>query len=43
MLVLTIDFTIRSRDIQGNIVFLMDMQAASTFQQLIADYIATIV
>lgn len=42
LLVLTIDFTIRSRDIQGHIVFLMDMQAASIFQQLIADYIASI-
>ena len=42
LLVLTIDFTIRSRDIQGHIVFLMDMQAASTFQQLITDYIASI-
>ena len=42
LLVLTIDFTICSRDIQGHIVFLMDMQAASTFQQLIADYIASI-
>jgi chemotaxis protein CheC len=42
LLVLTIDFTIRSRDIQGHIVFLMDMQAASTFQQLIANYIASI-
>jgi chemotaxis protein CheC len=42
LLVLTIDFTIRSRDIQGHIVFLMDMQAASTFQQLIAGYIASI-
>lgn len=43
LLVLTIDFTIRSRDIQGHIVFLMDMQAANLFQQLIADYIASIV
>jgi chemotaxis protein CheC len=42
LLVLTIDFTIRSRDIQGHIVFLMDMQAAGVFQQLIADYIASI-
>ena len=42
LLVLTIDFTIRSRDIQGHIVFLMDMQAAGTFQQLIANYIASI-
>lgn len=42
LLVLTIDFTIRSRDIQGHIVFLMDMQAAGIFQQLIADYIASI-
>ena len=42
LLVLTIDFTIRSRDIQGNIVFLMDMQAASTFQQLITDYIGSV-
>jgi chemotaxis protein CheC len=42
LLVLTIDFTIRSRDIQGHIVFLMDMQAASDFQKLIADYIASI-
>ena len=42
LLVLTIDFTIRSRDIQGHIVFLMDMQAASIFQQLIANYIASI-
>jgi chemotaxis protein CheC len=42
LLVLTIDFTIRSRDIQGHIVFLMDMQAANTFQQLINDYIASI-
>ncbi|HEV2676055.1 MAG TPA: chemotaxis protein CheC [Aliidongia sp.] len=43
LLVLTIDFTIRSRDIQGHIVFLMDMQAASMFQQLVADYIASII
>jgi chemotaxis protein CheC len=42
LLVLTIDFTIRSRDIQGHIVFLMDMQAASAFQHLIADYIASL-
>ncbi|GGF15810.1 chemotaxis protein CheC [Aliidongia dinghuensis] len=42
LLVLTIDFTIRSRDIQGHIVFLMDMQAAGIFQRLIADYITSI-
>ncbi len=42
LLVLTIDFTIRSRDIQGHIVFLMDMLAANAFQQLITDYIGSI-
>lgn len=42
LLVLTIDFTIRSRDIQGHIVFLMDMLAAHAFQQLITDYIGSI-
>ncbi len=42
LLVLTIDFSIRSRDIQGHIIFLMDMQAAGVFQKLIAGYIASI-
>jgi chemotaxis protein CheC len=39
LLVLTIHFLIKSRDIQGQIVFLMDMQAADAFQRMIAQYL----
>ena len=39
LLVLTIHFLIKSRDIEGQIVFLMDMQAADAFQKMIARYL----
>jgi chemotaxis protein CheC len=39
LLVLTIHFLIKSRDIEGQIVFLMDMQAADAFQRMIAQYL----
>jgi len=42
LLVLTINFLIKSRDIEGQIVFLMDMQAADAFQQMITQYIESI-
>ena len=42
LLVLTINFMIKSRDIEGQIVFLMDMQAADAFQQMITQYIESI-
>ena len=39
LLVLTIHFMIKSRDIEGQIVFLMDMQAADAFQKMLAQYL----
>ena len=42
LLVLTINFVIKSRDIEGQIVFLMDMQAADAFEKLIGRYIETL-
>ena len=42
LLVLTINFMIKSRDIEGQIVFLMDMQAADAFRRMIAQYIGSL-
>lgn len=42
LLVLTIHFMIKSRDIEGQIVFLMDMQAADAFQKMVAQYLDTL-
>jgi chemotaxis protein CheC len=41
LLVLTINFMIKSRDIEGQIVFLMDMKAADSFQEMITKYLAS--
>ena len=42
LLVLTINFMIKSRDIEGQIMFLMDMRAADSFQKMISRYIDTV-
>jgi chemotaxis protein CheC len=42
LLVLTINFLIRSHDIEGQIVFLMDMQAADAFQKMVARYVESL-
>ena len=39
---LTVNFMIRSHDIQGQILFLMDMQAADAFKRMVACYVESV-
>ncbi len=42
LLFLTIDFSIKSRDISGNILFFLDMNTAGEFRNLIRNYVETL-
>jgi chemotaxis protein CheC len=42
LLMLTVNFMIRSHDIQGQILFLMDMQAADAFKRMVACYVESV-